>query len=364
MNALTAFSNTRPRFLPHVAALSGLVLLVGCSATSPATDKSAQSVKGSCAKQAQLFSTDDASGAADYKKVVADLGPVKKPAGDVKIGSIMKFLGNQYWAALSKGETKQGNTYGTKIDVQAAASESDQLGQLNAAQTMVQKGYKALLVSPQTDTNLCPAVEKAESSKVLVMNVNDAVLPNAQHWVGPNQIQNGVTAAEFVAKQAGKGAEVAIIQGQAGVYAARQRTKGFTDTATKDGLKVVASVPGDWDISKAQDAASTILQSHPNLKAFYANNDIMALGVAEAVKKAGKSGKVIIVGTDGIADAYDAIRKGSITATVDSYPELTGQVAVEMVVRLLDGQKVPRAVYTPQALITKANVNDPAPTLQ
>jgi ribose transport system substrate-binding protein len=360
----TPSSNSRSRFLPHVAALSGLVLLVGCSATSPATEKSAQGAKGSCAEQSKPFSTDDAAGAADYKQVVADLGAVEKPKAGVKVGSVMKFLGNQYWAALSKGQTKQGNAYGTKIDVQAAASESDALGQLNSAQTMVQKGYDAMLVSPQTDTNLCPAVEKAESSDVLVMNVNDAVLPNAQHWVGPNQIQNGVTAAEYVIKEAGKGAEVAIIQGQAGVYAARQRTKGFTDTAEAGGLKVVASVPGDWDIQKAQDAASTILQSNPDLKAFYANNDIMALGVAEAVKKAGKTGKVMIIGTDGIADAYDAIRKGTITATVDSYPELTGQVAVEMVVRLLGGQKVPRAVYTPQALITKANVDDPAPTLQ
>jgi ribose transport system substrate-binding protein len=362
--SLTSVSTTRSRFLPSLAALSGLVLLVGCSATSPATEKSAQGSEGSCAEQSEPFSTDEAEGAADYEEVVADLGPVGKPSGDVKVGSVMKFLGNQYWAALSKGQTKQGDSYGVKIDVQAAAWESDALGQLNSAQTMVQQGYDAMLVSPQTDTNLCPAVEKAESNDVLVMNVNDAVLPNAKHWVGPNQIQNGVTAAEYVIKEAGKGAEVAVIQGQAGVYAARQRTKGFTDTAEEGGLKVVASVPGDWDIQKAQDAASTILQSHPNLSAFYANNDIMALGVAEAVKKADKSGKVMIIGTDGIADAYDAIRKGDITATVDSYPELTGQVAVEMVVRVLDGQDVPRAVYTPQALITKANVDEPAPTLK
>jgi ribose transport system substrate-binding protein len=363
MQLPTPFSKGRSRFLPPIAAISGLVLLAGCGAVTPATEKASSGAKGSCAEQSKTFSTDDAANASDYKDVVAELGPVEKP-GDVKIGSVMKFLGNQYWAALSKGQTKQGDSYGAKIDVQAASSESDQLGQLNSAETMVQKGYDALLVSPQTDTNLCPAVEKAESKGVLVMNVNDAVLPNAQHWVGPNQIQNGVTAAEYVIKQAPKGSKVAIIQGQAGVYAARQRTKGFTDTAEKGGLNVVASVPGDWDIQKAQDAASTILQKNPDLKAFYANNDIMALGVAEAVKKAGKTGKVMIIGTDGIADAYDAIRKGQITATVDSYPELTGQVAVEMVVRVLDGQKVPRAVYTPQALITKENVDDPAPTLQ
>ena len=71
----------------------------------------------------------------------------------------------------------------------------------------------------------------------------------------------------------------------------------------------------------------------------------------------------MIIGTDGISDAYKAIKSGDLTGTVDSYPNLTGQVAVDVAIRLLAKQKVPRAVYTPVKLITSANVNDPAPKL-
>jgi ribose transport system substrate-binding protein len=99
------------------------------------------------------------------------------------------------------------------------------------------------------------------------------------------------------------------------------------------------------------------------LKAFYANNDGMALGVVTAVNNAGLKGKVMIIGTDGISDAYTAIKNGDLTGTVDSYPNLTGQAAVDVALRLLAKQKVPRAVYTPVALITSANVNQPAPKL-
>ena len=73
--------------------------------------------------------------------------------------------------------------------------------------------------------------------------------------------------------------------------------------------------------------------------------------------------KVLIIGTDGIGDAYTAIKNGDLTGTVDSYPNLTGQAAVDVALRLLAKQKVPRAVYTPVALITSANVNQPAPKL-
>ena len=88
----------------------------------------------------------------------------------------------------------------------------------------------------------------------------------------------------------------------------------------------------------------------------YANNDDMALGVVEAVKNAGKLQQVTIVGTDGIDAAKKSIAKGELAATVadDLYGE--GKISVDLAVRLLNCQKVPKWVVTNQALITKDNV--------
>jgi len=77
----------------------------------------------------------------------------------------------------------------------------------------------------------------------------------------------------------------------------------------------------------------------------------MALGVVEAVKAAGKLNQIAVIGTDGISDAYKSIKDGELTATVDSFPVLTGEVAMEVAL-----QKLPRVVATPQALVTKENV--------
>lgn len=355
-----------PKFAGVLSILTLSFVLSGCGAAAPSasggSSGSASAQGTSCSVEGEPFSTDDAEDSVEYTKLEGTLGAVPEPAEGTKIGSIMKFLGNQYWVALSEGQTAAAEQYGVEVEVQAAATESDQVGQLNSAETMLQKKY-TMLVSPQTDTNLCPAVEKAEQQDLLVVNVNDAVLPGAKQWVGPNQRQNGVNAANFVLESANKGAQVAVIEGQAGVYAAKQRTEGFTKTAKDGGLEVVASVPGDWDISKARDAATTIISQYPDLKAIYANNDGMALGVAEAVKAAGKKGGIMVIGTDGVEAAYDAIRAGDLTATVDSYPYLTGQVSVNVALRVLGGQDVPRAVYTPQALITSENVDEAAPTL-
>jgi ribose transport system substrate-binding protein len=45
-----------------------------------------------------------------------------------------------------------------------------------------------------------------------------------------------------------------------------------------------------------------------------------------------------------------------LTGTVDSFPVLTGEVAMEVALRLVAGQTIPRVVSTPQALITKDNL--------
>lgn len=118
----------------------------------------------------------------------------------------------------------------------------------------------------------------------------------------------------------------------------------------------MASQPADWDRLKALEAATNILRAHPDLKAFYANNDTMALGVVEAVKKSGKKG-IVIVGTDGIRQARSAIQDGDLTATVAESPCTEGKLGVEIALRLAAKQKVPAWVLSPTKTIDAKNVD-------
>ena len=294
----------------------------------------------------------------DWSQLASKFGEVPKAPKGTRIGGVSKTLTNEYWRSLGEGYKAYADKAGVDVVYQAASSEGDQLGQLSIAETLITQGFSALLFSPQTDNNLQPALESAQAKNIPVVNVNDAVIPGAKHYVGNVQRDNGVKVAQWFIKNRPDGGKVAVIEGQAGVFAAGQRTKGFTETITKDAkFKVVASVPGNWDRQLSYDAATTILQQNPDLIGFYANNDGMALGVVEAVKAAGKQDQVAVFGTDGISDAYNSIRNGELTGTVDSFPVLTGEVAMEVALRLIGGQDLPRVVATPQALITKDNVD-------
>ena len=309
------------------------------------------------AQELAPLNSDTETNRINWSELQAKFGAVPAAPAGTKIGGVSKTLTNEYWRSLGEGYEAYGKQAGVEVVYQAAQSEGDQLGQLSIAENLISQGFNALLLSPQTDSNLQPALELAEAQGIPVINVNDAVIPSVRHYVGNVQRDNGVRVAKWFLQNRPEGGKVAVIEGQAGVFAAGQRTKGFTQTITEGGkFTVVASVPGNWDRQVAYDAAATVLQQNPDLVGFYANNDGMALGVVEAVKAAGAQDKVVVFGTDGISDAYTSIRAGELTGTVDSFPVLTGEVAMEAALRLLGKQELPRVVSTPQALITKDNV--------
>ena len=285
------------------------------------------------------------------------LGATPKAAGGTKIGVILKSLSNQYWQGIESGVKAAAKDYGVVVDVQAANSESDHTQQLTITQTMIGKGYDAYIVSPEAASNLTPALKQMQEAGVPIINTDDARIA-ATVYVGPSHELDGSQAADFIAKNLPNGGHVAQIEGQPGSSAAILRIKGFKDGVAKHpSLTLVASVPGDWDGTKAYNATQTLLQKDPDIKAIYANNDTMAVGVAKAVVDAGLGGKVVVVGTDGIPAALDDIKNGTMAATITPLPYYQGYWSVQAAVRLLSGQHVPPWVVAPAQLITKDNID-------
>ena len=348
-------------FLGSLSLIMAIAVLAGCS-TSNKTDSSKSSTS---TDQSTAFNPDEDKDGIEFSKMRADFGAVPKINGDVKLGAVSKAFENEYWRTLKEGMesgAKKMNDKGIKvtIDVKSAQGENDEQGQLAVVKDMINKKYSALLLSPISDGNLVPGAEDAFKAKIPVINVNDGIIPVTPNFVGAKAIQNGELSAEWISKKISGEGKVAIVIGMPKAYAARQRTTGFENwiKANAPKIEIVEKQNADWDRGKAKDLAATWIKKHPDLKAIFCNNDTMALGVVEAVKASGK--KILVVGVDGIGEAYASIKKGELSATVDSFPKYTGEVAVEATIRILGGQKIPRVIWTPQALIDSTNVNTPA----
>lgn len=342
-----------------------LVAAMVCSMAACNTDGSKNADNTNVNEDTTAFNPDTEKDAMDIQQVREKFGDVNV-SSEIQLGVVEKSLSNEYWRTLKQGYEEaveyvnEQTGADLKIEVDATTDESDETGQQTMVENMTNQGVDALLLSPISDSNLTAAVENAQEAKIPVYNVNDGVIATADYYAGPNAYQNGQLAAEWISEQLGDEGEVAIVIGMAKAFAARERTAGFKDWIedNKSGLKIVAEQNADWDRQKAKDVATTWIQQNPELKAIFCNNDDMALGVVEAVKEA--EADILVVGVDGIGEAYDSIRAGELSATVDSFPYYTARVATECTLRLLAGQKMPRVVATPQALIDSENVDKDA----
>lgn len=333
-------------------------MMTGC------TEPAATAESGEEGAAAEAFNPDKEAGVS-IEELREQLGAVPKVDGEIKLGAVAKSFDNEYWRTLREGygeyQTKAAEAgYNITIDVTSAQGENDEQGQLSIVQDMINKKYTGLLLSPISDGNLTPGVEDAKKEGIPVINVNDGLIANADSFVGPKADQNGELAAEWISEKLGGKGQVAIVIGMPKAFAARQRTEGFENwmAANAPDIEIVAKQNADWDRQKSKDLADTWIKQYPDLKAIFCNNDTMALGVVEAVKAAGKD--ILVVGVDGIGEAYDSIRKGELDATIDSFPLYKAQIAGEVMLRKLGGQEIPRVLWTPQALIDAENVDKPA----
>lgn len=338
--------------------LAGLTLALGLSVALGA-------VQAGEWKQASEYAKD----AVKYNDLKAKLGPIPNPGKKLQLGFVCKAFENEFWRNNRDGanfaaKTLQDNGMDIQMDAKAAQGEADETGQLSIMSMMVNRRYDGLLVSPISEGNLQPSIERALESGIPIVYVNDAPSPLSSTITGAHHWEAGELAAEWFSKKIGSG-EVAIITGTPRAAAARERTDGFKQWLEKNNpnIKVVDTQNGDWDRMKAKDATDVILKKYPDLKGVYANNDTMAMGCIESVKSANKIGQCFVIGTDGTSEAHASIKAGELSGTVDNFPFYMSQIGMEMLIRKIAGQELPMMIYTPQVVVDAANINSDAAEL-
>jgi ABC-type sugar transport system substrate-binding protein len=277
------------------------------------------------------------------------------------MGVVLNALDNPFFVAIYQGARAEETRLGVRATVRSVTSNAQLRSQ--AAQVRAFRAEKpdCYVVNPITATNLVAALRGVTRP---IVNIDSPIDPAAATRAGV-RIRAYIGTDDFAAGRLGgarmrsllrRGGQVALVGGLADNVNSGVRLSGFERGIRGSRIRVVARVNADYDRTKAQIAAERILANHPRIAGFFAASDLMALGVADAVRAAGKTGKVRIIGLDGIPEALDAVQAGSIDGTVSQYPYVMGQMAVEACAAAAGGARLPARVDAPIALLTKDNV--------
>jgi len=286
----------------------------------------------------------------------------------IRITAVLKTLANPFWVAMASGLLEEAINQGVVVEILAVPTEEDLEHQLNLCETSVLRKPDVMLVSPITSRNLLPCLREVVRLGIPIVDL-DGNLPldfakgtvlgeediPIKSQIASNNIQAGEIAADYMIQQIGTTGKVLVIEGLSGNITGMQRAEGFINRikAKAPGIQVIGPFAGDWDRLKAATITADVLTAHPDLRGIYCANDTMALGAVEAVIAAGKGGQVVVIGTDGIKDARDAIMEGRLSATVAQLPYFMGAMAVETAVKIMRGEAVPLRQDVPLLLLTK-----------
>lgn len=280
-------------------------------------------------------------------------------------GILMKTLANPFWGAMGQGVEAGAREAGVEYYMQAVESDQAAESQLNVCNTMLERKPVAMITAAISSTNLLPCLKAARAAGIEVVdldgNLDPAILKaegiDITFSIGSDNMLAGAQGAEFMVGQLGAEATgpVLVIEGLSGNITGQKRASGFADKLAEQapGLKIVASLPGDWDRGKAANITNDILTRYPDLVGIFAANDGMALGAVESVFAAGKGGDVVIIGVDGNSDAVKSIGEGRLTASVAQLPYLVGKQALENVKTVVDGGTVDAIIIVPTLVLTK-----------
>jgi ribose transport system substrate-binding protein len=271
--------------------------------------------------------------------------------GSKTIGLAISTQNNPFFVELKDGAQKAATAAGLQLVVVDA--QDDPARQISGVEDLIQKKVGVILLNPTDSSALAGAVQSANNAHIPVITLDRAVDgANVASHIASDNLAGGAMAAKFLSEQLqGKG-NVLELQGVPGTSAARDRGKGFDDEAQKDGLKIIAQQPANFDRAQGLSVTENLLQAHPDANAIFAQNDEMALGALRALDS-GKHGNIIVVAFDGTPDGIKAVKDGKMAATVAQQPGEIGRLGVETARKLLSNQSVDKSVAVPLKLVTK-----------
>lgn len=347
------------KFLAVILAVFLLAVpLMGCAnnaATKADHDKDAAAPAGASAGYEEAEA-----------KLLELLAPLPEAGGDYKIAALLITLANPFWITMKEGYEAAAKEFGINVDVLSAPKEDDVNSQLEALQTILAKDYNAVVLSAITPFNLVPGVAEATRKGIPVIAVGTSIDEEAardagariEAFITSDFAKQGEIGAQFIIDKIGSG-KVAIIEGLPGAAQGEARKNGARRAFENDNnIELVSVQPGNWDRKTAYDIAADLIQAHPDLRGIFCANDVMALGVVEALQAAGKKDNVIVVGVDFIDEARESIRRGELDGSVAMSPYLFGKGGLILALKVLQGHELREDIYwTPLGLVHEENLS-------
>lgn len=203
-------------------------------------------------------------------------------------------------------------------------------------------------------------LEEALSKGIQVVVFDSAPPPGMQLIsIGNDFCEQAQLASHRLAEIIGHEGEVAIMTGVPTAPNHMIRARCHEETLELyPGITIVAKGIDHDEIEIARDQAAAIMKAHPKLKGWVSCDAAGPIGVGQAIKAAGKAGKVVSVGMDDLPQMIELIKEGVADSSTSTKPRMQGYWSVLSLWQATLGVNMPKSIDTGIAIITKRMTQD------
>jgi len=215
------------------------------------------------------------------------------------VALLPKSKGNAYFLSCKKGADKAAKELGIEL-IFDGPTDPDPAKQNEIVENWITLGVDVIAAACENKEVISTALRKARAKGVKVITYDADALPDAREFFVNQATPQGIGYAlmDEAARLCGKEGEFAVITGS--LTAANQiEWRKYVEerrAAQYPNMKLVAVRPCDDLKDKAQSEATALLGAYPDLKLILNTTSLGVPAAAEAVKQAGKTGKVKVIG--------------------------------------------------------------------
>ena len=283
-------------------------------------------------------------------------------AQDKKTLVLVTNAASDFWTVARRGiekANKEHPDYKMELLVTGQASAAEQRRELD---DLLARGVAGISISVDDAPHAIEELNKVADKAVLFTTDSDAPQSKRVAYIGTDNVAAGVSAGEQIKKSLPNGGKIMLFVGTLDADNARERVEGIRKTLAGSKVEIIDVRTDQVDFAKAKSNVEDTLTKYSDVALLAGLWSYNTPEIYDAVKSAGKCGKVKIVGFDEDARTLRGISEGCVDSTVVQQPYEFGYQSMTGLIKVINGDKswIPAngLVIIPTRVIDKSNVTD------
>jgi ribose transport system substrate-binding protein len=296
-----------------------------------------------------------------------DSKPDSKANATLRIAVVPKGTSHDYWKSVHAGALRAAQADASiSLTFRGPEREDDRDQQISLLQNLVSSKYDGIVLAPLDNVALVGPVRQAREAGIPVVIIDSGIqgVPGTDFvsFVATDNREGGRMGGKLLGERlAGKG-KVLLLRYMEGSASTTEREEGFLE-AIRSFESISVIDPGQFagaTRATAQESAENLLTKHADIDGVFCPNESSTFGMLLALRSKALNGKVRFVGFDASDAAVEALRKNEIDGLVLQNPIRMGELGVTTLINHIRGKQQDSRIDTGVAVVTPANIDEPA----